>query len=302
MGIRVNFAVGVALIALITYQLGIFDSPEFVEGSTKEMYALMATSTNKYIGKHVMRLLSGTNDAILKAKGVESSILANAAANYGSPAGADSLSVGLYFEDPNSVEHPRWAVGSIVDVANLEALEELKKLVQEASTLEEPIKAVQIGPGPILKARIPWRNMLTPYIAPMLHWKRAFDAYAAGGYSSFNGREGEIGAIACEIYVTGANDSYEAIDYIVLMGTTQKIWDATFPLEQQQQEQQEEKLTVEEPGIPKEAITEQEKEEEQHEVKPIVKEKVISKEEVSTQENDKQDEEKITTTTTTQEE
>jgi hypothetical protein len=44
-------------------------------------------------------------------------------------------------------------------------------------------------------------------------------------------RRGEEGAVACEVYVTGPNDSCEYIDYIVLMGDTKNVWDDAFPEE-----------------------------------------------------------------------
>jgi hypothetical protein len=91
------------------------------------------------------------------------------------------------------------------------------------------MRAVRIGKDHILKARIPWHNSLTPMIAPMIHWKRAFDEYAKGGYTS-SGRP-EEGAIACEIYVTGPRDSYQYIDYVVLMGDTKQTWDDALPLQ-----------------------------------------------------------------------
>lgn len=60
----------------------------------------------------------------------------------------------------------------------------------------------------------------------MLHWGRAFDAYNKGGFKS-NGPAEEEGSIACEIYVLGKSEKW--IDYVVLMGETKKVWDATFP-------------------------------------------------------------------------
>ena len=109
-----------------------------------------------------------------------------------------------------------------------------KQAMEKITGLEqgETVRAVKIGGSKVLKARIPWRHMLTPMIAPMLHWKRAFNAYKEKGFKSNSGREGDDGAIACEIYVTGANDSMEAIDYVVLMGDNKDLFDRTFPLDE----------------------------------------------------------------------
>jgi hypothetical protein len=109
----------------------------------------------------------------------------------------------------------------------------LLKKVAATSTLPEPIRLIKIGGATqeVLRGRIPWRIAMTPAIAPMMHWARYFKIYQNGDYSSGSDREGEEGAVACEIYVTGANDSIEYIDYIIIIGNTHEIFDGMFPQE-----------------------------------------------------------------------
>ena len=64
-----------------------------------------------------------------------------------------------------------------------------------------------------------------------------------------SGREGEDGDIACEVYVTGPKDSFEYIDYTLLMGDTSAIFDAMFPPETKPQEEGTEEV-MEEPQEP----------------------------------------------------
>lgn len=98
---------------------------------------------------------------------------------------------------------------------------------------------MKIGGGEkILSGRIPWRFYFTPSIAPMLHWGRAFKAYDEGGYKSMMSKEAKDesttcwdGAIACEIYVHGKNNSMEYIDYVVLLENTEEIVKSMFPSE-----------------------------------------------------------------------
>lgn len=67
-------------------------------------------------------------------------------------------------------------------------------------------------------------------IGPMIHWKRAFDAYNAGGHKS-QGPDGEEGSVACEIYVMAPKGHSSWIDYVVLMGDTKNVWNDTYPVE-----------------------------------------------------------------------
>ena len=201
----------------------------------------MATHTSD-IGGSVERLLAGVKDPLVSSEDAREA-MAKAAQEYGAPEGAEALSVGVYFDDPMKVESARWALGWAMSVAKYEDLEEYKAFVATSFQLDaskqEKVKAVRIGPGPVLKARIPWRNMFTPMIAPMLHWGRAFqtfyDGEKEGKYTASNGRRtsGDDAVISCEIYVTGKNDSLEYIDYTVLMGDTSVVWNDLFPEEKE---------------------------------------------------------------------
>jgi hypothetical protein len=176
--------------------------------------------------------MNGTLEGIRSTGSTGPAYLKAAAELYGAPEGAEKLGIGLFFEDPAQSDAPLWAIGWAVATKNFG---EAKRLAEEAKKasglLDEPIRAVRIGKDNILKAKIPWHNSLTPMIAPMIQWKRAFEEYERGRYKTSNGRAGEIGAIACEIYVTGSRDSYQYIDYVVLMGDTKNTWDDAFPLQ-----------------------------------------------------------------------
>ncbi|KAL3907259.1 MAG: hypothetical protein SGARI_003623 [Bacillariaceae sp.] len=242
-----------AVIGVLAFQLGVFDRPEFhyyeniwwPDGLRKQrapaanvaappLYAVMVATNTKDIAGNVERLLTGVNEPLSSADDdAAKEAMAKAAQEYGAPEGAESLSVGLYFDDPSSVE-----------------LEKFKDIVAAKFELDaskqEQVRAVRVGPGPVLKARIPWRNMLTPAIAPMFHWKRAFqqfyDGEKEGKYSAANGRNNnptseDASAVSCEIYVTGKNDSMEYLHYVVLMGDTSVVWDDTFPQEDGKEEE-----------------------------------------------------------------
>jgi hypothetical protein len=226
----------VIVIAAALYQLGLFDWPAFEESTLEpQLHVLLASTNNKDIAGSVERLLDGTRKAIEE---VAKDRLAPAAAAYGAPAGAEALSVGLYFDNPSAIEHPRWGLGWAIQVDNdPKLLQEIHDKVSQASTLDEPIRLVTLGGGSkMLTARIPWRTMLTPAVAPMLHWGRGFKAYHKGGYESNSGRDGDEGFLSCEVYVTGPNDSMEYIDYNLLMGDTKGIFDAMFPPESKAEE------------------------------------------------------------------
>jgi hypothetical protein len=231
-----GFAIIVVLLGVAIYQLGVFERPTFEyheslldQEKGHELYAIMATTTEKNIGQHVMRLVNGTFEGI-NSTSTGPTYLKSAAELYGAPEGAEKLGVGLYFEDPATSEAPRWAFGWVVATKNFGEAKHLAEEAKKASGLDEPIRAVRIGKDNVLKAKIPWHNPWTPMIAPMLHWGRAFKEYEKGGYRSTSGRQGEDGSIACDIYVTGPRDSYQYIDYVVLMGDTKHTWDDAFPL------------------------------------------------------------------------
>jgi hypothetical protein len=225
-----GFAIIVVLLGVAIYQLGVFERPTFEyheslldQEKGHELYAIMATTTEKNIGQHVMRLVNGTFEGI-NSTSTGPTYLKSAAELYGAPEGAEKLGVGLYFEDPATSEAPRWAFGWVVATKNFGEAKHLAEEAKKASGLDEPIRAVRIGKDNVLKAKIPWHNPWTPMIAPMLHWGRAFKEYEKGGYKS------SMGPLLCDIYVTGPRDSYQYIDYVVLMGDTKHTWDDAFPL------------------------------------------------------------------------
>lgn len=149
-----------------------------------------------------------------------------------------SLSIkGLYFDDPVKVDSPRWAAGFAIQADSFEQIQKIVSGVQEKSGLSEVIKAVRIGNGSnILKASIPYHNSITPMVAPMIQWKRAYNAYDKGGYKSFNGRpKDDCPAPALEVYYTGTNfTSMTGMDYIVLMGDTTETYDDCYPRDEKE--------------------------------------------------------------------
>jgi hypothetical protein len=219
----------------LAFLAGLFDWPkftyrEFLLESKKELYLLMAPCSERGYNKHIPRLCQGTLDAIQALKD-STKLLTDGAALYGAPEGAQRLRVGLYFDDPWSTDTPRFAIGWVVgakDFAEAKAMAEEANKIKPAK-LKEAMVAVRVGPGAGVAGRLPWRTTYTPMMAPMIMWTRAFAAYKEGGYKS-HGREGEEGAVACEVYVSGPNDSYEYIDYIVLIDT-KNVWDDAFPME-----------------------------------------------------------------------
>lgn len=91
---------------ILLFQVGVFDRPPLQEAIIDaDIYLFIASTTNKDIGGSVMRLLTGTKDAIGTVTTAEQ--LSTPAALYGSPVGSEALSVGLYFDDPMTEEHPR---------------------------------------------------------------------------------------------------------------------------------------------------------------------------------------------------
>ena len=130
------------------------------------------------------------------------------------------------------IEAPRWCIGWMVYGSD-EDIEKLRSAVDAFYEGEEQIRKVRIGlqyPG--LRARIPWRTMLTPMIAPMIHWNRAYKYLAEGGYKAISKEHGESvdSCVFSEIYVTSEDDkSHYYIDYIALLGDTTNIWEDSFP-------------------------------------------------------------------------
>jgi hypothetical protein len=227
---------GLIVAGFAAYQLGIFDRPPFrfyenLVNNKDQSYliALLAFSTEKKIGKHICRLMNGVNNGILKSSTKSQAMLTTARRLYTSSDSEDgSVGVGLYFDDPTKSDNPRWAAGFAIQADSFDEVQKLVSTVQENSGLSEVIKAVRIGKGSnILKANIPYHNSMTPMIAPMIQWKRAYETYDKGGYKSFNNRpKDDCPAPALEVYFTGTNfSSMTGMDYIVLIGDTTETYD-----------------------------------------------------------------------------
>ncbi|KAG7354644.1 hypothetical protein IV203_004000 [Nitzschia inconspicua] len=245
-----------ALAGIIIHQLGFFDRDDFhyyenlwwPDGMRKKrahreysvaqpLYAVMAMTATKDFGSHIERLLTNIKTPLEEDDTIKA-LMAKAAQEYGAPEGSEAMSIGLYFEDPYSVDDPRWGIGWALGVETYEELQAIQEIVaasfQHAS---ETVRAVRIGPGPVLKSRIPWRHMFTPMIMPMIQWKRGFETYDKGQkegiYKANNGRNNKTDwdAVACEVYVCDRNDKGAYIDYIVLMGDTSVLWNDSFPIE-----------------------------------------------------------------------
>jgi U3 small nucleolar RNA-associated protein 14 len=74
--------------------------------------------------------------------------------------------------------------------------------------------------------------MITPMIAPMIHWNRAHTYLAEGGHKAISNEYGESidSCVFSEIYVSNEDDSTQYfIDYIALLGDTTNIWEDSFP-------------------------------------------------------------------------
>ena len=208
----------VALLAVLALLAGVFDRPPFeyhdsIEPHGTDLMTLVVASKDRDIGGHVKATILSLEKAILATS--EGPGLLDAAADaYGVPDGR--LSVGLFFDDPKITSEPRWAAGWPIQ-ANLEQAHALAQQVSE--TTGESVKAVRIpNQARLLKASIPWRFMLTPMIAPMMHWPRGMEKYKQDN-------EQEAG-LALEVYVKGKNGSYKTIDYIVYPDATIPLRDA----------------------------------------------------------------------------
>ena len=224
-----------SIILVVLYflrQIGGLDRPRFVEreavvwGShdpywlqhdkqTEYLYAIVALSTDREYGKAIQRLLPATSAAVGAA--VPPAAPPTAALRYGAPTGADSLSVALYFDDPNVVRKPRWALGWLVAAENFKEAQMWAALARESWSLSEPLVAVRLGSGRVLNARIPWRHVLTPAIAPYLHWSRGFKEYSR----RFPDRPSPV---AAEFYVTGAGQSRKWMDYVIFLDDISHTW------------------------------------------------------------------------------
>ena len=123
------FGLAALVAALGAYYLGLADRPPFVATTSPDLVALVALSDDKDVGGNIMRLLEGTIRGI-RATTTTNTLtndgggnhshkraLMGAASKYGSPLGAEYLSVGLFLDDPKEVTNPRWAIGYAVDVS-----------------------------------------------------------------------------------------------------------------------------------------------------------------------------------------
>jgi hypothetical protein len=232
------FLLGIALgLGGFTYWIGLWDRvefkyQEFLLSDKKELFVLVAKCTEKGIGRHAMRLLDGSKKAIDAAHVNSIKMQSEAAASYGAPQGADSLSLGIYYDNPNAVPHPRWAIGWAVAAKDFEETKAMAKKANEIKTIDDEIVAVRLGgvDQHIITGRVPWRHIFTPMIAPMFFWGKAFDVYDKGGYKS-TGNTDKEGAVALEVYGMGSDQKGEWIDYVVLHGDVEHVWGDAYPVE-----------------------------------------------------------------------
>jgi hypothetical protein len=221
-------------VSAVAFFVGIFDRPDFTKEDAltkgeRELYCLVATTNDKNIGNNDARLSEGTLKGILATeKGKQ--YMETDSKLYTTPEGAERMRIGLCFDDPAETNLPRWAVGWVLASNTVYDIRDLVERVQKESKLDEPIRAVRLGREAILRAPVPWRSSLTPAIGAMLHWSRAFAAYKSLDLTSDCGRAAiENGSVAVELFVTGKNDSFHRIDYILMVGNTRNIWDDAFP-------------------------------------------------------------------------
>jgi hypothetical protein len=234
----------VALVAIGSYALGLWDRPSFEYSESlltprREWLAIVATSHNRTVGPHAMRLLNGTKQAILQVVPQANDKLAQGARYYtesllqndeGKNTNKDNddvlseLATGLFWNNIKTVSDPKWAMGWVIDGLSYRKLQGKLKALQSASDLPEHIRIIRIRKdGPVLKARIPWRHTLTPMLAPMLHWKRGMNEYEENHAQQQQAESHS--PIAMEVYVTGTRYDRDYIDYIVLMGDNQRTTD-----------------------------------------------------------------------------
>jgi len=231
------FAVTVAIFAVVAFFGGFFDRPSFdysdrllVSTDATELYALVAPLTEKNYGHHVERIMTGTLDAITSSVNYGDELLKAAAVTYGAPKGTEKVSVGMYFDNPSKTDNPRWAMGWVLDPQAVGGVEALLPMV-ESSSLKEPLRLVRLSHGPVLKAKIPWRSFVTPMLAPMVHWNRAYAVYkeqenykASSGRGSDDEGAASDGTVAVEFYVD-TKDPDRYLEYALAFGDTSKLWD-----------------------------------------------------------------------------
>lgn len=246
----------VAFVGVLSYQLGIFDRPEFVyhdslidssnDNDKKKqnyLYAIVACTTEKNIGKHILRLMDGTKKGILETiPDAEEQMKAAVTLYEGANEKNCAVSIGLYFDNPTEVAKPRWCTGwavqSLNTTDNLDEEAYYKQLqsyvpkIQASSGLVEPIRIVRAGKGSsILRARIPVRTRFSPMIAPMIHWARAYRTFESGGYRASHDGTNQPGiSPALEVYI-GTGNSVKKMDYVVLMGDVKTTFDDALPID-----------------------------------------------------------------------
>mmetsp|Transcript_15844 Transcript_15844/g.43742 ORF Transcript_15844/g.43742 Transcript_15844/m.43742 type:complete len:582 (-) Transcript_15844:215-1960(-) len=235
-----SVAIFIVLLAAIAFQCGLFDSADFHEVDAPALSVIVASASFKDFGKEfhslLHKLLDGTREAILQAENGDKS-MKDAATRYGSVDGSEALPVALYFDDPAAEGETRFAIGWAVNVEDDAAFERMHKAAAEASTLDEPIRAVHIGGtnNKALLANVPWRSGLTPMFSSSRHWNAGYDMYMNGGYVSktdgSNDKESDQGSVALEIYFMGPQDAIETIQYVLLMGDNSRLLDEMFPVE-----------------------------------------------------------------------
>ena len=232
---KMLLGMGSSLVALggLSYWLGFWDRLHFKVHESllpekKELIVLVTKCTEREIRKHIMRLVTGSKNAIDAAHPNSSQMLMDAAAAYGCPAGSEALCLSLYLTDPTKAPGRRWAIGWAVATKDFEEAKDMAKKANAVGELKEEIVAVRLGGAdqPILKGRLPWRTFLTPWIAPYFVWTKLMNAYSKGGYKSFGNNDEETD-VGMEAYVRGPKKRAEWIDYIVIFGNVTNIWTDT---------------------------------------------------------------------------
>jgi hypothetical protein len=226
----VGVAAVVGLACYTSYKLGLLDRVTFGEATIdSQLIAIVAKSRAKDVGRHVERLLKVSKAVASSGPKGSSVVLAPGHLYDGVPADADQgLTVGLYLDNPNTSDHPRWALGWCVHVASMEEAKDLVRNCPNDTSANESLCAVRIGPGTCIRGRIPWRSSYTAWIAPMRWWGKAMHTYLA--------REEEKPIVvapdrnlddepvyALHVYVTGKGDRLEFIDYAVMYGDHIKV-------------------------------------------------------------------------------
>ena len=197
-------------------------------------------------------------------------LLSKAAYHYygGDSTPTGSISCAVYFEEQGRKEKPRsssgnkyrcglgWLVGIENDseakslLSDLAASQSLSRSSQTKSgncNCPYPIRIVDLGTGPARKARIPWRNPYTPWIARLLHWNSEFSNCCGGN----------VDVVECELTIRPGS-TYQSkpgthpgppdhnpnirqtpayVDYLLLNSKLTYIWNPHDFIYQQQKQQ-----------------------------------------------------------------